>query len=192
MSRTNSFLTLGNNRTPFPDDWPFMGTVVGAKRSASRVTPECRHASTQTQRSALHARPANSPRDSAWNTIRCILHGSHDEPLKFQSPALVLEGDITVDRLTRRYSLLRDMDTARYQFDRRAETRTWERQQDRALSLLMSSRTAGAFDVSSEPTAIRERYGQTLNGMSFCCWRGDWSKPRCRSSPCFGERMPTR
>ena len=27
-----SFRTLGNNRTPFPDDWPFMGSVVAAKR----------------------------------------------------------------------------------------------------------------------------------------------------------------
>ena len=24
-----SFLTLGNNRTPFPDDWPFMGAEIG-------------------------------------------------------------------------------------------------------------------------------------------------------------------
>ena len=29
-----SFRTLGNNRTPFPDDWPYMGTVVAAKRRA--------------------------------------------------------------------------------------------------------------------------------------------------------------
>ena len=27
-----SFKTLGNNRTPMPDDWPFMGAVASAKR----------------------------------------------------------------------------------------------------------------------------------------------------------------
>ena len=27
-----SFLSLGNSRTPFADDWPYMGTVVAAKR----------------------------------------------------------------------------------------------------------------------------------------------------------------
>ncbi|MEX2561329.1 MAG: DUF1501 domain-containing protein, partial [Pirellulales bacterium] len=26
-----SFLTLGNDRTPYPDDWPYMGAVVGAQ-----------------------------------------------------------------------------------------------------------------------------------------------------------------
>src|SRR5438093_1045404 len=27
-----TFLTRGNDRTPYPDDWPFIGTVVGMKR----------------------------------------------------------------------------------------------------------------------------------------------------------------
>ena len=31
-----SFRTLGNGRTPFADDWPFMGSVVAAKRALGR------------------------------------------------------------------------------------------------------------------------------------------------------------
>ena len=39
--------------------------------------------------------------------------------------------------------------------------------QDRAFSLLSSSRTSAAFDVAGEPPALRERYGETINGMSL-------------------------
>ncbi len=31
-----TFLSLGNNRTPYADDWPFMGAVVAAKRPPHR------------------------------------------------------------------------------------------------------------------------------------------------------------
>jgi hypothetical protein len=93
--------------------------------------------------------------------------GGVAEPLKFQAPALVLEGQITTDRLTQRNSLLAGIDEARRDFDRFANIQTWGRQQERALSLLMSSRTTAAFDVAGEPVEVRERYGQTINGMSL-------------------------
>ncbi|MCA9072711.1 MAG: DUF1501 domain-containing protein, partial [Planctomycetaceae bacterium] len=34
-----TFRTLGNNRTPFPDDWPFMGSVVASKRQPHAFLP---------------------------------------------------------------------------------------------------------------------------------------------------------
>ena len=42
-----------------------------------------------------------------------------------------------------------------------------EPQQERAWGLLASSRTTAAFDVAAEPPSVRERYGQTINGMSL-------------------------
>ena len=43
----------------------------------------------------------------------------------------------------------------------------WSQLQERAFSLLSSSSTTAAFDVASEPQSLRERYGQTVNGMSL-------------------------
>jgi uncharacterized protein (DUF1501 family) len=62
---------------------------------------------------------------------------------------------------------LGDIDTARRDFDRYAGVQTWREHQQRALSLLMSSQTTAAFDVASEPKSVRERYGETINGLSL-------------------------
>src|SRR5207237_8588882 len=58
-------------------------------------------------------------------------------------------------------------DSARRDFDQYATSRTWQRQHQRALSLLLTASTTNAFNVASEPLAVRERYGQTVNGMSL-------------------------
>ncbi|MAC53403.1 MAG: hypothetical protein CME31_12760, partial [Gimesia sp.] len=34
-----SFITLGNNRTPMPDDWPYMGSVVASRRPSHKSLP---------------------------------------------------------------------------------------------------------------------------------------------------------
>ena len=43
----------------------------------------------------------------------------------------------------------------------------WSSLQERAWGLLASSGTTAAFDVAAEPASVRERYGQTINGMSL-------------------------
>ena len=63
--------------------------------------------------------------------------------------------------------MLGAIDEARYKFDKAAQARVWSQQQQRAMSLLASSGTARAFDVSQEPEAIRKRYGENINGMSL-------------------------
>jgi uncharacterized protein (DUF1501 family) len=59
----------------------------------------------------------------------------------------------------------------RRSFDQFAASKTWNAQQDRALSLLLNSVTTDAFDVSREPESIRQRYGETVNGMSLLAAR---------------------
>jgi hypothetical protein len=161
-----SFQTLGNNRTPFPDDWPFMGTVIAAKRQPHASLPNAITLPHKPSK-APYTRPGQFAARLGVEHDPLYVNGSLEEPLKFQAPALVLEGGITADRLTRRHVLLRDIDDARREFDRYASARTWQRQQDRALALLMSSRTTEAFEVAREPAAVRERYGETVNGMSL-------------------------
>lgn len=161
-----SFQTLGNNRTPFPDDWPFMGSVVAAKCQQHAYLPSAL-ALPHMPSKAPYTRPGQFAARLGVEYDSLYLQGSLEEPLKFQAPALVLEGDITSDRLNERRSLLGAIDAARHEFDRYARVQTWREHQDRAVSLLMSSKTTAAFDVASEPKPLRERYGETVNGLSL-------------------------
>src|SRR5262249_7481053 len=88
-----------------------------------------------------------------------------------QVPALMLQEGTSSTRLTHRNELLKELDGARRELDAFAASRTWNAQQNRALSLLLSSSTTEAFDVSKEPSAIRQRYGETVNGMSLLAAR---------------------
>jgi uncharacterized protein (DUF1501 family) len=161
-----TFLSLGNNRTPYPDDWPYMGAVVGSRRPPHPQLPNAVTLPHKPSR-APYTRPGQFAARLGLEHDPLYVLGSVEEPLKFQAPALVLEGDATAERLVERRELLQTIDSARRDFDRYAAPTTWRRQQQRALSLLLSAGTTQAFNVASEPLAVRERYGQTVNGMSL-------------------------
>jgi hypothetical protein len=161
-----TFLTLGNNRTPYPDDWPFMGTVVASKLPPHEYLPNAVTLPHMPSK-APYTRPGQFAARIGVEHDPLYVFGDIPQPLQFRAPALVLEGEVTANRLLSRSSLLSEMEVARRDFDRFENAQTWGRQQERALSLLMSSRTTAAFDVASEPIEIRERYGQTINGMSL-------------------------
>ncbi len=161
-----SFLTLGNNRTPFPDDWPHMGAVVGAKRPPH---PQFTNAITlpHMPSKAPYTRPGQFAGRLGIQHDPLYVLGGAGEPLKFQVPALVLEGSMSPERLTARRELLNEFDNARRELETFSPVQSWNRQQERALSLLLSARTSEAFEVAREPGALRERYGETVNGMSL-------------------------
>ena len=161
-----SFRTLGNDRTPFPDDWPFMGTVVAAKRPPHEFLPSAitlPHKPSQ----APYTRPGQFAAKLGVQHDPLYVHGSVEEPLKFNAPSLELQAGITADRLTARRELLDAVDDARRSFDSHAAIDTWSSHQKRAISLLASSGTAAAFDVTKEPEKLRKRYGENVNGMSL-------------------------
>jgi hypothetical protein len=95
-----------------------------------------------------------------------LLHCDPSRP-DFQVPALALPAEVPPLRFDGRRSLLnqvnRHMDAAdraqgagiRYQYDF-----------GQAIDLLSSPRARGAFDLSQEPSALRDRYGRTRFGQS--------------------------
>ena len=128
-----TFRTLGNNRTPFTDDWPFMGTVVAAKRPAHKFLPGAitlPHKPSQ----APYTRPGQFAARLGVQHDPLYIHGSVDAPLKFYAPSLELQAGMNVDRLTARRELLGAVDDARRNFDSVAATDTWSRLQERAIS----------------------------------------------------------
>lgn len=161
-----SFLALGNNRTPMPDDWPYMGSVVAAKRPPHDYLPNAISLPHMPSRRP-YTRPGQFSARLGLEHDPLYLNGSHDQPLKFEAPALMLEGNISASRLAARHKMLREFDSARREFEKYSDVQTWTRQQQRAISLLSSSKMTNAFDVSQESPQLRERYGETVNGMSL-------------------------
>jgi hypothetical protein len=161
-----TFLTKGNDRTPYADDWPYLGTVVAARRSQHEYLPNAISLPHMPSRKP-YTRPGQFAARLGIEHDPLYLQGSRDNPLKFSAPSLELLPDSGVSRTQSRQALLDAVDTARREFDVVADAQTWTLQQQRAFSLLTSSKTASAFDVSREPESLRRRYGETVNGMSL-------------------------
>ena len=161
-----TFLTLGNNRKPYADDWPFMGSVVAMKTPPRSNLPSLITLPHMPSK-APYTRPGQFAARLGLEYDPLYVDGSLDHPLKFQVPSLVLERGNSPQRLDQRRELLGTLDSARRNFEEMASAQTWTRQQARAFSLLLSSQTTTAFDVASETPETRLRYGETVNGTSL-------------------------
>lgn len=161
-----TFLTKGNDRTPYPDDWPFMGSVVASRRPRH---PDLTNAITlpHMPSRAPYTRPGQFAARLGIEHDPLYVFGDVENPLKFSAPSLELLPGTNPQRIDGRRQLLSSIDSVRQQAEEIAATRTWTRQQERAFSLLVSSQTSQAFDVASEPASVRERYGNTINGTSL-------------------------
>lgn len=161
-----TFLALGNDRRPYTDDWPYMGTVVGARRPAH---PQLPNAITLPHKpsKAPYTRPGQFAARLGVEFDPLYVNGLPSDPLKFQAPALVLAGDVTTEQLRSRQQLLEKLDGARKNFDHSSAEKLWKNHQTRTLDLLMSAKATEAFDVASESLAVRERYGTGVNAMSL-------------------------
>ncbi len=71
---------------------------------------------------------------------------------------------VDLDRLTRRRSLLQQLEDRRPELEDAAQ-RGYDRHQSQVFNLLASPRFRRALDLSTEPLALRERYGLTLFGQ---------------------------
>lgn len=77
-----------------------------------------------------------------------------------------LPDEMTLDRLNKRRSLVDQFNQARSDLDQRVSTRSYDRFQEMAFSLLTSDAVQRALDVHQESAATRELYGESLFGQS--------------------------
>lgn len=159
-----TFRQLLNARRPEPTDWPFLGSVVAAKRKPHPYLPSL-ITLPQKPGAPEFTRPGQFAAKLGVEHDPFYLHGNRDRPLQFSSPSLSLEG-VTRERLEHRKLLLRQVDEVARSYDR-AATSSHDKQQRRAFNLLTATRTRTAFDLHREPPAVRERYGSTINGLSM-------------------------
>jgi hypothetical protein len=73
-----------------------------------------------------------------------------------------LDGDLTLDAMDRRRTLVEQLDAHAAAIDARGHAA----RRDVAFNLLLSPKTKAAFDLSREPLKLRERYGRDLFGSS--------------------------
>ena len=155
-----------NSRKPKPDDWPFLGCVVGAKRPPHPYLP---NAITVPQ---MAGKPV-SPRPGQFAARLGVQHdalvaeGDLRNPLEFKVPLLTLQTDVTRRRMLERRQLFDTIDQSHRDLDRQLDVRNYSLQQQKAFSLLSSEKVKNAFDVRREPESVRQRYGSELNGMSM-------------------------
>ena len=163
----SSFPRMGLSRGPRPDDWPFMGSVVASARSGEE-SPLPPVVSLPTQLGfPKYVRPGQFGARLGVQFDPLIVNGSHENPCEFSVPALSLHETLSHSRVGRRRGLLTQIDAAHRAFERSAASVEYSERQQQAFSLLLSSQTKDAFDLSHEPESIRNRYGDEVNAMSF-------------------------
>ncbi|MFP6612521.1 MAG: DUF1501 domain-containing protein [Pirellulales bacterium] len=161
-----TFRTQGNDRRPYRDDWPFIGSVIASRRPQHSSLP---------QLITLPHKPSRPPYTRPGQ-FSARLGSQHDpfylkadpaKPLEFHAPTLALQTGLTKRRIDRRRSLLKSLEQTRRQFDTDLAIRDFSIQQQRAFGLLASSSATDAFDLNKEPKSVRQRYGGTINGTSL-------------------------
>lgn len=161
-----TFHQLLNARTPYATDWPSMAAVVALKRPPHAFLP-----STITlphkEGAPEYTRPGQFAARLGIEYDPLFVEGTRERPLDFTVPALSLRGDIPAERLLDRLSLLKALDDIQRTADRSEATRNYDTQQRKAFTLLASRQTRAAFDLQSEPDAVRSRYGPGINSMSM-------------------------
>jgi hypothetical protein len=83
----------------------------------------------------------------------------------FRLPELSLPANISPQRLENRREVLRLIDSQAESLDFSARARDLDAVHAAALGMLTSTAVKKAFDLSSEPEAVRERYGRTTYGQ---------------------------
>jgi hypothetical protein len=100
--------------------------------------------------------------------------GPLHEPLRIDADAsrpdyrvgeLSLRAEVPLARSRRRRELLDRLDAQRRRLAGEAEQAAFSHH-DRALALLCSRQAARAFDLTREPTSVRERYGTNIHGQA--------------------------
>jgi hypothetical protein len=73
---------------------------------------------------------------------------------------------MTIDRLSARHTLLQQLDGERFRVEQQGRLGGFNRQEERAWSLLTSSKVRDAFDLEKVDPHLRDRYTRTVFGQS--------------------------
>jgi len=92
--------------------------------------------------------------------------GLSEDSYFYVPAATTLQGEMTLDRLARRRSLVEQIDAARRDLAATPRGKQLDRYRQMTYELLESDQLRDALDLRKEPTDTRELYGHTLFGQS--------------------------
>ena len=154
-----------NARFLHPSDWPNIGSVVKALKPSDGIPfsfawlPE-----------PIVANPGVLISGQSGGFL-----GSHANPDRFtcepHAPGFTvrefqLPGDVPPLRLSRRASLLNQINGHFRAVEQTGNVRDFTRQRQEALGILTNSKARSAFAIDREPTQLRDRYGRGKWGQS--------------------------
>ena len=157
---------FNNSRQPEPTDWPFMGSVVASGRTPHPYLPHC---ISLPDKAGLPGgrRPGQFAARLGVQHDPMYIYGGFDRPMDFQAPSLGLPADISIEHVKNRHRLLKSLDRAERELDHSRSVHNFSTLQEQAFSLINSKESRDAFDLTNEPTSVRERYGTSLNAMGL-------------------------
>ena len=138
---------------PAPDNFPAIGSVVAKLRPSGRYLPDFVH--TPDWMSNNNAFLPGQDAGFLGATFDPFLAGDPSLP-GFKVPGLDLPRELSPDRFARRRSLLDSIDRALGEGE---QIEGLDSHYRKAFSLISSPQARKAFDLSSEPDSVRERYG---------------------------------
>lgn len=177
-----------NPNLPRPQDWPSIAAVAGTVTRprnnlppaavlpeqlvhySGRVIPGQYAGAMGHQRNPwfIEASPFHSTSYGAFPTHRFDHQdrGLADKRL-FEAPSLTLAHGLTHPQLSRRVSLLSELERQCDVLETAAQVENFDRHRQGAISLLTDSHVRQALDVTRAPDAVQDRYGRNSFGWSL-------------------------
>src|SRR5262249_113581 len=162
-----SFFVEGINRKPHTDDWPFLGSAVASRRPPVRDLPGVVQLPARSGEVTGYINPGQFSAILAPRHDPLVVRGGRARPRPLTVPQCGLPSDPASGRPDPRRGLAARLDAWQARIERRGGVLdTYDAHHQRAFTLLTSARAKRAFDVGLEPVAVRDRYGNDINGQS--------------------------
>ena len=149
----------GTLRHPAPDDMPSLGSAVARFHPRETDLPRFVALPAVIKDGDGGDVPGQGAGVLGASCDPFLVNGDLTRPT-FSIPILTLPADVAAPRLGRRAELHALIDRHAEHLGRTAAGWTLGAHYDRAVRLLSSSAAARAFDLASEPTKLRDRYGR--------------------------------
>jgi len=161
------FFISGIFRKPYPDDFPFIGSIAASRCQTDPELPGIVQCPALSGEVSKVINPGQFAGKLGPNWEPMMARGVLEKPRDFSLPDFALPTGMQTSRVESRRRLLDEIDDFRRAVDRnRTLIDRVDTLHQRAYSLLTSDRTRQAFDIASEPEAVRARYGEDINGQS--------------------------
>jgi hypothetical protein len=176
------------SRAPSPNEWPSLGAQVTYATRGRKALPPAVVLPQPSVNEAGKVRPGQyagrlGPDYDAWHldlAAPCPLGNGacphcfrfegipfeHGSKTVFTSPTLTVP-DVGPPRFSRRMDLLHHVEEQRFEMEQLAEVAGYDRQRDKAISVLTDPQVRAAFDVERADPRTLERYGANKFGLSL-------------------------